>query len=205
MISFSFLNSLQAQEVSSEVISDSRTPFRIALKTNLLYDALLVPNVGAECYLGRDWSVSANGMLAWWSKDSKQHYWRIYGGEVELRKWFGSKAETKPLTGHHLGIYTQIIAYDFELGGKGYMADPWNYTVGISYGYSHPIARRLNLDFTIGIGYMGGEYKKYKPVDDCYVWQYTKQRHWIGPTKAEVTLVWLLGKDNYNKEKGGKR
>ena len=76
---------------------------------------------------------------------------------------------------------------------------------GVEYGYSHPISRRLNLDFTIGIGYLGGTYHEYLPIDDCYVWQFTKKQNWIGPTKAEVSLVWLLGSDNYNKEKGGKR
>lgn len=31
-----------------------------AVKTNMLYDALLVPNIGVEFYLGKDWSVGAN-------------------------------------------------------------------------------------------------------------------------------------------------
>ena len=62
----------------------------------------------------------------------------------------------------------------------------------------------LNLDFVIGVGYWGGEYHKYDPVDGCYVWKETLQRHWFGPTKAEVSLVWLLGRGNHN-EKGGKQ
>ena len=67
------------------------------------------------------------------------------------------------------------------------------------------MARRLNLDFTLGVGYLFGEYQEYIPQDDCYVWQATKYRNWIGPTKAEISLVWLIGKYNYNKGKGGKR
>ena len=39
------------------------------------------------------------------------------------------------------------------------------------YGYSLPIARRLNIDFTIGAGYWGGIYHEYKPEADYYVWQ----------------------------------
>ena len=57
----------------------------------------------------------------------------------------------------------------------------------------------------IGVGYFGGEYKEYIPQDDCYVWQATKDRNWVGPTKAEVSLVWLLGRGNYNKGKGGRK
>ena len=59
----------------------------------------------------------------------------------------------------------------------------------------------------IGLGYLGGEYQEYLPKDGHYVWQATKQRRWFGPTKAEVSLVWLLGRNNNNraKEKGGQR
>jgi hypothetical protein len=56
-----------------------------------------------------------------------------------------------------------------------------------------PIGRRLNLDFSIGLGFQDGEYKEYLPMDDHYVWQATHKRHWWGPTKAEISLVWLLG------------
>lgn len=65
------------------------------------------------------------------------------------------------------------------------------------------MAKRLNIDFTIGIGYLRGEYKEYKPIDGCYVWQATKMRNWIGPTKAEISLVWLIGHKNCNEKKGG--
>ena len=56
-----------------------------------------------------------------------------------------------------------------------------------------PVARRLNLDFTVGIGYLGGKYYEYIPMDDCYVWQATKQRHYFGPTKLEVSLSGMSG------------
>ena len=171
------------------------------VKTNMLYDALLVPNVGLEIYLGKNWSIDAYWMYAWWKNDRVHNYWRTYGGDVELRKWLGSAAMRKPLTGHHIGAYAQIVTYDFELGGRGYLADRWSYAAGVSYGYSLPVAKRLNIDFSIGLGYMGGEYKEYLPQDGHYVWQSTKRRHWIGPTKAEISLVWLIGRGNTNKTK----
>ena len=77
----------------------------------------------------------------------------------------------------------------------------WNrasFAGGIEYGYSHPIGRCLNLDFTVGIGYLGGRYHEYLSEDNCYVWQTTKNRKSFGPTKAEVPLVWLMGKGNVN-------
>ncbi|WP_428830263.1 DUF3575 domain-containing protein [Alistipes putredinis] len=188
-------------------------PFYMSLKTNLLYDVALVPNIGAEFYVGRGWSIGGNWMYAWWKSDKRHNYWRMYGGELDIRKYFGRRASEKPLTGHHLGLYGQIFTYDFETGGRGYMGgkpggtlwDRMNYAVGLEYGYSLPVGRRLNLDFTVGVGYWGGEYQKYLPEDGHYVWTETRQRHWFGPTKAEISLVWLLGRGNYNAKKGGKR
>ncbi|WP_302959561.1 DUF3575 domain-containing protein [Alistipes finegoldii] len=190
-----------------------RKPFYMALKTNLLYDAALIPNLGAEFYVGRGWSVGGSWMYAWWNSDRKHNYWRTYGGELDIRKYFGRRAGEKPLTGHHLGLYGQMLTYDFELGGKGYMGgrpggtlwDKMHWGVGLEYGYSLPVGRRLNLDFGIGVGYLGGEYWEYTPQDDHYLWLRTKKRHWFGPTKAEVSLVWLIGRGNSNEKKGGKR
>lgn len=193
------------EEITDTVVPTSSSPFYMALKTNLLYDTSLVPNLGVEFYLGKGWSVAANWMYAWWKSDRKHNYWRTYGGDMEIRRWFGKKTMEKPLTGHHIGFYGQIITYDFELGGRGYLGNRWSYGAGVSYGYSHPVGKQLNLDFTLGIGYLGGEYKEYIPVGNFYVWQATRQRRWFGPTKAEISLVWLIGHGNYNNREGGRR
>ena len=177
-------------------------PLYLAAKTNLLYDAALVPNVGLELSLGQGWSVGGNWMYAHWSNDARHRYWQIYGGELEVRRYFGSLAAEKPLQGHHVGLYAQAVTYDFETGGKGYLSD-FAYGVGLEYGYSLPVAKRLNIDFGIGIGYSGGKYKSYYPDAGCYVYIETKRRHWFGPTRAEVSLVWLLGRGNVNSKKGG--
>lgn len=186
-------------------------PFYMGLKTNLLYDVLLVPNIGVEFYLGKGWSVNGNWMYTWWKNDRRHRYWRVYGGELGLRKYFGARADEKPLSGHHIGMYGQLLTYDFEFGGKGVIGGKpggtlWekaHYGAGLEYGYSLAIANRLNLDFSLGFGYLGGTYYEYSPLEDRYVWEGTKNRHWFGPTKVEVSLIWLLGRGNYNGKKGG--
>lgn len=188
-------------------------PFYMGLKTNMLYDLMLIPNIGADIYIGKGWSLTADWMYGWWDRDRTHYYWRAYGGTLGARRWFGRRAAEKPLTGHHLGVYAGAVTYDFELGGTGYMGGKphgtlWercNFIGGIEYGYSLPVARRLNIDFTIGIGYLGGKYYKYIPKDGFYMWQSTHRLHWFGPTKAEISLVWLIGCDNYNRTKGGRK
>lgn len=169
---------------------------RMALKTNLLYDAVLIPNAGVEVNLGRQWTVGLDGFYTWFSSDSRHRYWQGYGGYLTLRRYFGSRAADQPFMfeGHHLGAYILGLTYDVEWGGRGYQADRFGFGGGVEYGYSLPIGRRLCLDFSLGIGFQDGEYKTYDPVDDHYVWQSTNKRHWFGPTKAEVSLKWILGK-----------
>lgn len=43
------------------------------------------------------------------------------------------------------------------MGGKpgGSLWEKCNYAVGVEYGYSLPVGRRLNLDFVIGAGLLG--------------------------------------------------
>ena len=191
-----------------------RRNFYMAIKTNMLYDLLALPSLSAEFYLGRNLSIVGNWTYGWWDTDRTHHYWRAYGGDIALRWWFGKKAKEKPLTGHHIGIYGGILTYDFEFGGTGYMGGLphetlWNRSLrmgGIEYGYSLPIAKHLNIDFTIGIGYLGGKYIKYIPDNGRYLWQSTHKINWFGPTKAEISLVWLIGNGNYNSiKKGGNR
>ncbi|MCM1452452.1 MAG: DUF3575 domain-containing protein [Clostridium sp.] len=185
-------------------------PFYMDIRTNMLYDALALPNIGVEFYLGKNFSIGANWMYGWWKTDKHHRYWRAYGGEIFGRWWFGRKAQAKPLQGHHLGLYAQLYTYDFEWGGTGEMGgkpggtlwDKYLWGVGFEYGYSLPVAKRLNIDFSIGLGYTTGLYHKYKPIDDHYVWQSTHRRKYFGPTKLEVALVWLIGRGNVN-EKGG--
>lgn len=191
------------------IVLPARKPFYMALKSNMLFDLLAIPELGAEFYLGKDFSVVGNWMYGWWDTDRTHRYWRLYGGDLAFRWWFGQKAHEKPLTGHHLGVYGGVVTYDFEWGGRGYMGGRpghslWaqcNWYAGVEYGYSLPIAKRINIDFTIGFGYLEGKYRVYDPVDRCYVWKETRTRHWYGPTKAEVSLVWLIGHGNYNRNK----
>ena len=213
-----FVSQARAENIHTLAQSDTASvktsrSFYMAAKSNMVYDALLVPNAGLEFYLGNGFSIEANYMHAWWKSDPHKWYWRAYGADLGIRKYFGRAAKEKPLTGHHIGAYGQVLTYDFELGNMGIIGgvpggmlkDEPNYTVGIEYGYSIPVAKRLNIDFSIGVGYHWGVFYEYVPVDDCYVWQATKMRNYIGPTKVGISLVWLIGKGNTNNMKRGGR
>ena len=146
-------------------------------------------------------SLGANWMYAWWNNDILPWYHRIYGGDIELRQYFGRRAAAKPLQGWHIGLYGQMLTYDFMADMDGIIQNKWSWSAGLALGYSIPVRKRLNIDFTLGAGYHWGKYKTYHKDDNCYVWESTRQRKWIGPTRLEVSLVWLLCRGNVNKNK----
>lgn len=172
-----------------------------AVKTNMLYDVSMTPNIGVELYLAPNLSLAANWMYAWWNRDRRSFYWRAYGGDAEVRYYFTpwrahQNTLAEAFTGHHLGLYGLMCTYDYEFGGDGQQAPKWSYGGGISYGYSMPITKRLNIDFTLGLGCLYGKYYRYEPsttIIDDYYWTSTNTRRYWGPTKAEVSLVWKIG------------
>ncbi|MGL5227583.1 MAG: DUF3575 domain-containing protein [Bacteroidales bacterium] len=163
----------------------------IAIKTNILHDAAMIPNIGVELCFPHQWSLNASWNCAWWDNNNKHRYWRTYGGEIEARKWHGRLAQEYPLRGHHTGLFMMAGMYDFEWGHAGYMNDLY-YGIGVSYGYAVKLARNLSLDFGVGIGYLCGTYFKYRPQDNGYCVMSRRNLSYFGPIKAEVSLVWTL-------------
>ena len=166
---------------------------RWALKTNLLHDVVITPDVGAELWLesGRV-SVALESVWAWWSHDARHCYWRVRGGWLEARRWIGPN--TAPMEGHHVGIYGSFHDFDFEFGAQGVRSPHGVWGAGVSYGYSLPVCPRLNLDFNLRVGYACGDILKYKPQCGTYVCTGRNDWSWIGPTAVEVTLVWFPGR-----------
>lgn len=166
-----------------------------ALRTNMLMDAITVPNIGIEAYVSENVSIGFNWMYSWWHSDKHNLYWRTYGGDLHADYWFDTRKHL--WSGHHAGIYGQMVTYDFEWKGTGYLGPKFSWGGGINYGYALWINPHITIDFNIGIGYFGGKYYEYIPSEkrNVYLWQKTKHLNWVGPTKLEVSFVWKIGKE----------
>lgn len=175
--------------------------------TNMLYDGILIPNIGLGLRLSKRLTLQADWMYGRLSQREKRRYGRIYGGDIELRYRIGIPHYDSPLKGHYIGIYASLACYDFQTGFShpGILSDKFNYAVGLSYTFSLPVSTHFNIDFNIGLGYLWGTYKKYVPIDNCDVWLSTHKLNWVGPTRVGISLVWLIGNDLKNNRKGGRR
>lgn len=181
-----------------------------ALKTNLLFDLATALNFEIEFPIYNKFSVAAEWVFPWWTLDnhtvnSKRSRLQILNGNLEARYWFGNRNNKGLLNGWFAGVYGGGGLYDVEWKGKGVQGE-FFIAAGLSGGYSHRIARHLSLEYSLGIGVLSTDYRSYKAHfcedDSWYAIRDKRGRYtWIGPTKAKVSLVWMI---NELKKKGGR-
>ncbi|MEG1522770.1 MAG: DUF3575 domain-containing protein [Bacteroidales bacterium] len=160
----------------------------INLSTNLLYWGLLAPNIGIElCAPQNHWSINAEFVQPWWKKSSKHKYYQIRQFSGEGRYWLKGDGDYR---GHFFGVYGNGGIYDLENGGTGYKGNFWG--AGLTYGYVLKLKPRFRIEFSLGVGYLSTKYEQYEPIDNCYVYEKTVRKGYVGPTKAKVGLVWTI-------------
>lgn len=164
---------------------------RLAIKTNLVYDAVLMPSLEIEYKINGHWSVALEGDVAWWKNDPKHKYYQIATISPEVRYKFNAD---RPWHGGYLGLFTGGSWYDVENGGRGYRGELG--MLGVSYNYMWPVGRRLSFEAGIGVGLMYTRYKEYLPIDGHYVYQQTSELFFAGPLKLKFALVWRLWDQN---------
>lgn len=175
-----------------------------AAKTNLLFDIASLLNVEIEVPLGKRFSVATEWIFPWWLWEDKQHCLELLNGNIEGRYWLGNRNKRDLMTGWFIGLYAGGGYYDLEWDKKGYQGEFFIAT-GLSTGFSHKIAKNLRMEYSLGVGYMQTKYREYEArLESDNEWHlYRRDRGkytWIGPTKARISLVWMLYS---KKEKGG--
>ena len=175
---------LEAASVTPAASEEAKTQ-NFALKTNLIYDALLMPNVELEWRINNRWSLAAEADVAWWKNDGRHKYYQIMNFAAEGRYWFHSY---KPWHGHYVGLSAGGGKFDLEGGRTGYKGE--GFLTGLSYGFMFPVSSCLSFDAEVGFGYLYAQYKVYKPQDGHYLFQHKSRTNYFGPVKVKFSLVW---------------
>ena len=164
-----------------------------AIKTNLLFDAALMPNIEVEVPIGKRWSLNGEYMFPWWLINDDRYCLQILMGGLEVRYRPGKRSGRDVLTGHFIGLYAGGGKYDLQWDKNGYQGE-FFIAAGVSYGYAHSIARNLRLEYNIGIGMLRTDYRHYHSRDNhrTLLWQENGEYTWLGPTKLKISLVWLI-------------
>lgn len=169
----------------------------VALKTNLLADATLSPNLGLEFGLAPRWSLDLTGQYNGWTVN--EHKWKHWLVQPEARYWFCDH-----FAGHFLGLHAIGGQYNFGniKNGVSFLGSDfssltdhryqgWAVGAGIAYGYSFILGRHWDLELEIGVGYMYTQFDKFE-CKDCGKKVDTSDHHYFGPTKAAVNLVYVF-------------
>lgn len=176
----------------------------LAVKTNLLSDALITPSIQAELYTWL-WGLSLefDYTFPWFHKDYGTYfYYQILNGTVGIRKYLNNK-----YTGHYFGVYANTAIYDIcpfdkEKGWQGEL-----YGAGISYGYvlqnkRHP---RVKFEPYIRFGWFNTKFDTYhasQPWDEKYYYNWYSRAsdfvprrfnmNYFGPTEIGVNFTFDL-------------
>lgn len=176
-----------------ETVSEGRTPYTFAVRTNLLYDAFLLPTLGVEWRANESFGIKLDGSLSWWggNSDKVQKMWLV---NPEVRWYLLNK---KRFYVGASGSYSQYNIYNYPLGkiladDTGYQGSLWN--AGVTVGYQLRLCRSFSLDFNLGLGYTHSEYDSFGIERGTRVIkQRNKSKNFWGPTQAGISLVWTIG------------
>lgn len=168
----------------------------VALKTNALYDATGTINLGTEIGLSPKWTLDIPiNYNPWEPKNGRllKHFLI----QPEARYWFCERFNRHFIGAHlHYGLYN---AGNFDMPfniDNGYLENNiykgWLVGAGVSYGYHYIINRRWSLEGTIGVGYAYLGYDKYKVCDTCKEKTGNENKHYLGPTKAALSLIYII-------------
>ena len=171
---------------------------KVGIKTNILPDALLSPNLGIEIGLKPHWSLDITGEGNFWTVD--RHKWKHWLVQPEARYWLCER-----FAGHFFGLHgiggefnfgniknsLNVLGMDFsQLSDKRYQG--WGVGAGIGYGYSWIINDHWNFEAEIGVGYIYTRYDVY-PCANCGTkLESDKSHNYVGPTKAALNLVYVF-------------
>lgn len=179
--------------MEAEIVPAPAKPYCFAVRTNVLYDAMLLPTLGVEWRISRNIGVVLDGSLAWWGgeHDKVQKMWLL---NPEVR-WY--LLRNKRLYAGVAGSYGKANIYKYMMGNilsdnTGYQGSFWN--AGLTVGYQLSLSRNFSVDFNVGLGYTRFDFDSFGMTDGVRVYKGKNQtKNFWGPTQAGVNLIWTIG------------
>ncbi len=170
----------------------------VGLKTNLISDVALSPNIGIEVGLAPKWSLDLSGQLNLWTL--KGHKWKHAFVQPEARYWLCQR-----FAGHFFGLHLLGGVYNvgnldipvklpgFDLHNlKDARYQGWAAGAGIAYGYAWPVHKHWNIEAEIGVGWLYTRADKY-PCTECgRKIENDAVRNYVGPTKLALNVEYIF-------------
>jgi hypothetical protein len=174
---------------------------RLAVKENLSFAALRVPNIGMEAKVGDKLTLDVSAAYNPF-QISETKKWKLWTIQPELRYWFCEEFAGS-FVGFHVGA-GQFNMGGFDaatnlssLGGINFndLKDTrmqgtfWN--AGFSYGHQYVLSSHWSLEGTIGLGFARYGYVRYRCLH-CGERIEEGTKNYLGPTRASISLVYMI-------------
>ena len=183
---------------NSDLLPKQRDYDRWAIKSNALYLAAGVTNIGGEYAFHPHWSVDLPLVYSPYTI-ARRYRMRFLYIQPEARYWLD-----RPMKGHFFGVHLHAGVFNVSLDDKNrYQSEKGFHGAGISYGYAMPLSRRWSMEFTVGVGYAFTKYCTYYNVPNGIRYEKDIPYHYWGLTKLGLNFVYRFG-DKCGKTKSGK-
>lgn len=171
----------------------------VGIKTNLVADGLLSPNLAVEVGVAPKWTLELTGEFNGWTL-SHQRRWKHWLAMPEARYWLCDR-----FSGHFFGV--EAHGGQYNIGGfdgrwnllgtdarklKNTRYQGWFVGGGVTYGYAWILGRHWNLEGEIGIGYSYTRYDRFRCAGCGKKIESGRSHNYVGPTKAAINLVYLF-------------
>ncbi|MBD5232606.1 MAG: DUF3575 domain-containing protein [Bacteroidales bacterium] len=170
----------------------------VAVKTNLIYDALLSPTVGVEVGVAPKWTLDFSGTVNNWAVND--HRWKQWNVQPEVRYWFCQRFAGHFLAFHGIGGQynfgnlknnIKFLGTDFsKLSDQRYQG--WMAGAGIGYGYSWILSRHWNFEAEIGVGWIYTRSDIYNCSNCGKKVRSNVPHNYVGPTKAALNIIYAF-------------
>lgn len=178
----------------------------VAVKTNLVYDALTTPNIGFEIGMGKKTTAQLFYGVNPWTYDrstldvKKMKHWSLLG---EYRWWHCSKFNGSFIGIHAFGGQFNAGNMDIPFPGMFFGGDNISKTlndfryegtmagVGFSYGYQWMLSEHWNFEASAGVGYAHAWYDKHA-CGMCGALLDKGSTNYVGLTRLALSLLYIF-------------
>lgn len=180
----------KAEEARPNILTDTPSEtkitndYHLSLRANLLRWATLTPDLGLEWRISPSWGILVNGSWTSWTWNDNDRRYALWEVTPEVRYYMGEGKRG------YLGAMYKAGHFNYKLSDMGKLGDLMG--GGITGGYQLRLNKALDLDFSLGLGYLNADYEKYEVIDGVRVRRGNETKDWWGPINAGVTLVWKI-------------
>lgn len=175
-------------EAPAQPVEEPTKKWFIAAKTNLLWLAATIANVGVEIQFADKWSLDIPLYYSPYNLSSDRKL-RVLATQPEVRYWLGDNAGE----GHFFGLHGHLMGFNVAINDHGRYQDSehplWGFGLGYGYVINWGENKNWGMEFNVGLGFANYRYDKYynlphgQKCGEGEDWYY-------GLTRAGITLTY---------------